>query len=88
MSDFTAVPLEAQAVPEQLASSWAADARAFAVRLFFTAAIVAVGAVLVVVALLVGVVGAPVIAAAVAYAIHRRRAARVRAYETWRPAES
>jgi hypothetical protein len=82
MSDSTAVPYEAQAIPQQVALSWAAYLRVFAVRLFLTAAVAAVGTVLVVVALMVGVVGAPVIAAAVAYAIHRRRAVRERAFAT------
>lgn len=88
MSDFTAVPYESRSVPAQLASSWAADAKAFARGTLFTAAITIVGTIAVVVALMVGVVGAPVIAAAVAYAVFRqRRTARVRPSATWRSAE-
>jgi len=85
MSDFTAVPLEAQTLPEQLTAGWLEDAKGFIGGLLFTAVVAVAGAALVTVALVVGVVGAPVIAAAVAFAIVRsRRAARA----AWRPAES
>ena len=84
MSDFTAVPFEAQATPEQITTTLAEDVVSLVKGLFTTLAFAFVGMFLVVVALMVGVVGAPVVAAAIAYAIIRqRRAARVRA---WTPA--
>jgi hypothetical protein len=83
MDDLTAVPLRAQDLSADLSTSWTTEARAFVTGLVLTAAMVAAGAVVVTVALLVGAVGAPFIVAAVAYAIVRhRRAARARA---WRP---
>lgn len=85
MSDFTAVSLEAQTLPEQLSAGWLEDAKSFVGGLLFTAVVAVVGAALVTVALVVGVVGAPVIAAVVAFAIIRdRRAARA----AWSPAET
>jgi len=89
MSDFTAVPLEAQGVPTQLTSTWLRDTASLVRGLLSTLAVAVVGTFLVVVALMVGVVGAPVIAAAIAYAVIRqRRAARERAWTSWSPAES
>lgn len=86
MDDLTAVPLEAQDLTADLTTSWTTEARAFVTGLVFTAAIVAAGAVVVTVALVVGVVGAPLVAAAIGYAIVRhRRAARARA---WRPVQT
>ena len=83
MDDLTAVPLEAQPLTEQISSGWLDDARSFFTGFLFTAVMTALGAALVTVALVVGVVGAPLIAAAVAYVMFRsRRAARVRALAT------
>lgn len=84
MSDTTAVPLEAQAVPAQITTTSAADVASLVKGLVSTLALVFGGMLLVVVALMIGVVGAPILVAAIAYAVIRqRRAARVRA---WTPA--
>ena len=81
MSDSTAVPLQAQELSAELAASWAHRARAFLGGLVFTAAVAFVGLAAVTVALVVGVVGAPVIMAAVAFVVVRhRRAQRVPAF--------
>lgn len=81
MSEFPAVSLEARALPEQL--SLVAEVRSFFTGFLFTAVLTVLGAALVTVALVVGVVGSPIIAAVVAYAIvQSRRAARVRALAT------
>ncbi len=83
MDDLTAVSLEAETLPEQLSTGWLDDARSFFTGFLFTAVVTVLGAALVTVALVVGVVGAPVIAAVVAYVIFRsRRAARVRVLAT------
>jgi ABC-type dipeptide/oligopeptide/nickel transport system permease subunit len=79
MDDLSAVSFEAQPLPEQISTSWLDEARSFFTGFLFTAVLTALGAALVTVALVVGVVGAPIVAAVVAYAILRsRRAARVR----------
>jgi hypothetical protein len=81
MSDFTAVPLEARAFPARRASTRIGEARLFVSGLLFTAMVALVGTFLVTVALVIGVVGSPVIAAVVAYvALRQRRAARERAW--------
>ncbi len=81
MGDITAVPLQVQDLSAELASSWADRAKAFAGGLVFTAAVAFVGLAVVTVALVVGVVGAPVIAAAIGYVVLRhRRAQRVPAF--------
>jgi len=83
MDDFTAVPLEAQTLPAQLSTGWLEEARSFLTGFLFTAVVTVIGAALVTVALVVGVVGSPIIVAVVAYAIYRnRRATRVRAWAT------
>jgi hypothetical protein len=85
MSDFTAVQLEARTLPEELAAGWLEDAKSFIGGLLFTVLVAVAGAALVTVALVVGVVGAPVIAAVVAFAVVRsRRAARA----AWMHAET
>jgi hypothetical protein len=81
MADLSAVPLEA--VSEQLSASWVDEARSFLARFLLTAVLTVAGAALVTVVLLVGVVGAPIVAAVVAYVMIRsRRAARVGALVT------
>ncbi len=86
MSEYEAVPLEAQALTARR-SSLLAEARNFVSGILFTAAVAAVGTVLFTAALVVGVVGSPIIAVVVAYAIVRhRRVARERALAGWRPA--
>ncbi len=83
MSDFRAIELEAQTVTEELSTGWLDEARSFFTGFLFTAVLTVLGAALVTVALVVGVVGSPIIVAVVAYAIYRsRRAARVRAFAT------
>ncbi len=83
MSDFRAVELEAQSVAEELSTGWLDEARSFFTGFLFTAVLTVLGAALVTVALVIGVVGSPIIVAVVAYAIYRsRRAARVRAFAT------
>lgn len=86
MSDFEAVPLEAAAFPAQRVTKLA-EARSFVSGILFTAAVAAVGTVLFTAALVIGVVGSPIIAAVVAYVIvHNRRLARQRAVAAWRSA--
>jgi ABC-type bacteriocin/lantibiotic exporter with double-glycine peptidase domain len=81
MSNYRALELEAETLPEQLSTSWVDDARSFFTGFLFTAVMTVLGAALVTVALVVGVVGAPIIVAVVAYVIYRsRRAARERAW--------
>jgi hypothetical protein len=75
MSDYTAVPLQAQELTAELAASWAHRAKAFVAGLFFAAAVACIGVAVVTVALLVGTVGAPVIAVAIGYAVLRQRRA-------------
>ncbi len=78
MDDLTAVRCEAETLTEQISTSWLDEARSFFTGFLFTVALTALGAALVTVALVVGVVGSPIIAAVVAYVIYRsRRAARV-----------
>ncbi len=86
MSDFSAIQLEARSLPAQMVSSSLREARSFVTGLLFTAAIAAVGTFLFTLALVIGVVGSPVIAAVLAFVLVRsRRAARIR---EWRPAVS
>ncbi len=81
MSEFRALELEAQTLPEQLSTSWVDEVRSFFTGFLLTAVMTVLGAALVTVALVVGVVGAPIIVAVVAYVMYRsRRAARVRAW--------
>lgn len=81
MSDFTTVPLEARALPARRASTRIGEARIFLGGLLFTAFVTLAGTLLVAAALVIGVVGSPLIAAVVAYvALRQRRAARERAW--------
>jgi hypothetical protein len=83
MDDLSAVPFEAQTLPDQVSTGLLAEARSFLTGFAFTAVMTVLGAALVTVALVVGVVGAPVIAAVVAYVIFRsRRAERARVLAT------
>jgi hypothetical protein len=75
MSDFTAVPLQAQELTAELAASSANRAKAFITGLFFAAAVAFVGVAVVSIALVVGTVGAPVLALAIGYAVVRHRRA-------------
>lgn len=85
MSEYEAVSMEV-AAPAR-ASSGLAEARNFVSGILFTAAMAAAGTVVLTVALVIGVVGSPIIAVAVAYTIVRhRRVARERALSEWRPA--
>ncbi|HEX9050760.1 MAG TPA: hypothetical protein VF841_09530 [Anaeromyxobacter sp.] len=78
MSESRAVGLEAESLPEQLSASWLDEARGYLTGFLFTALTTVLGAALVTVALVVGVVGSPVIVVAAAYVIYRsRRAGRV-----------
>lgn len=84
MSEYEAVPLEAT-LPAQRVSALT-EVKLFLSGLLFTAAVAVIGTALVTAALVIGVVGSPVIAAAVAYVVIRnRRAARERAFAAWRP---
>jgi hypothetical protein len=86
MGDFEAVPLEAVEAPAQRISSRLAEARELASGLVLTAALVVVGTVLVTAALVVGVVGSPLLALAIGYVVVRhRRERRARAW-SWKPA--
>jgi ABC-type dipeptide/oligopeptide/nickel transport system permease subunit len=81
MSDYRALELEAESLPEELSTSWVDSVRSFFTGFLFTAFMTALGAALVTVALVIGVVGSPIIVAVVAYVIYRsRRAARERAW--------
>ena len=85
MSEYEAVPLEAT-LPSQRAVGRMAEAKLFLSGLLFTVAVAVIGTALVTAALVIGVVGSPVIAAAVAYVVIRnRRAARERSFAAWRP---
>ena len=86
MSELDVVSLEA-AVPAQRVTGRMEEARLFVSGILFTAAVAVVGTLLVTVALVIGVVGSPIIAAVVAYVVVRnRREARQRAWAAWRPA--
>ncbi len=83
MDDLSTVSFEEQTLPEQISTGWLAEARTFLGGFVMTALVTALGAALVTVALVVGVVGAPVIAAAIAYVVFRnRRATRMRVVAT------
>jgi ABC-type dipeptide/oligopeptide/nickel transport system permease subunit len=83
MSEDRALGLEARTLPEELSTGWLDEARSFFTGFLFTAFVTVLGAALVTVALVVGVVGSPILAAVVAFVIYRsRRAARVRAWAT------
>jgi hypothetical protein len=75
MGDPTAVPLQIPELSAELASSWATRTKAFLGGLVFTAAVAFIGLSVVTVALVLGVVGAPVIAAAAGYVVLRQRRA-------------
>ena len=79
MDDLTAVSFEARSLES---TGWLEEARSFLTGFLLTAVLAVLGAALVTVALVVGVVGAPLIAAVVAYVIFRRRAARARVLAT------
>jgi hypothetical protein len=77
MPDITAIELEAREISPSLPTRLIDHALKFVTGALFSAALVAGGAVLVTVALTVGVVGSPVIfVALVAYAVRRRRVVR------------
>lgn len=81
MSDFTTVPLEARAFPVRRAATRIGEAKIFLGGLLFTLLVVLAGTFLVAAALVIGVVGSPIIAAAVVYvALRHRRAAREHAW--------
>ncbi len=80
-SEIQAIRVDAETLPQELSASWLDEARGFFTGFLFTALMTVLGAALVTVALVIGVVGSPVIVAVVAYVIYRsRRAARVRAW--------
>lgn len=80
MSEYEAVSVQAATIPARRVSGLT-DVRNFVSGLLFTAAVAAVGTLLFTAALVVGVVGSPVIAAIVAWVIVRnRRLARARAW--------
>ena len=83
MDDLSAVSFESQTISEELSTGWTVEARNFLTGFVLTVVTTMLGAALVTVTLVVGVVGAPLIAAGVAYVILRsRRAARVRVLAT------
>lgn len=80
MSDLTAASVQARADAERRATSRVADAKSFMSGLLFIAFVALAGTFLLAVALVVGVVGSPIIAAVVAWVVvHHRRVARERA---------
>lgn len=83
MSDFTTVPLEARAIAGRKAATRIGEVKSFLGGLLFAILVTLAGTFLVAVALVIGVVGSPFIAAAVAYvALRQRRASRERAWAT------
>ena len=80
MDDLSAVSLEAESLPEQISTGWLTQARTFLTGFVLTAVLTVLGASLVTVALVIGVVGAPVIAAGVAYVLFRSRRTRMRVH--------
>ncbi|HET7824790.1 MAG TPA: hypothetical protein VFK90_05635 [Anaeromyxobacter sp.] len=86
MGDFEAVPLEAIEAPAQRISGRLAEVRELASGLVLTAALVVVGTVLVTAALVVGVVGSPLLALAIAYVVVRHRRERRPRELSWKPA--
>jgi hypothetical protein len=84
MNELTAAPCEAEVLPARVASGLVADARGFLAGMLFTSVLTLVGTFLVAAALLVGVVGSPLIAATVAWVVIRhRRAERTGAWSPW-----
>jgi hypothetical protein len=75
MPDFTAIDLPEASVPAPLTTSLVDDVRAFVTGALFTVALAAVGTVVVILALTVGVVAAPVLALAIVLLVARRRRA-------------
>ena len=87
MPDITAIELEARELSPTLPTRLVDHVFKFFTGALFSAALIAGGTVLVTVALTVGVVGSPVIVAAiVALALRRRRAVRAGALAGLRPA--
>ncbi len=82
MDDLSMVSFEAEPLPQQISTGWLAEARTYLTGVVLTAVLTVLGASLVTVALVVGVVGAPLIAAGVAYVMLRSRRARVRVLAT------
>jgi hypothetical protein len=73
MSDYDAIELPEATIPAPLTTGFVAQASAFVTGALFTAAVAAFGAVLVTLALTVGVVASPLVFVAVAYLVVRRR---------------
>ncbi len=89
MSDLTAAPLGARTESERVATSRVADVKSFVSGLLFTAIVALAGTFVFTAALVVGVVGSPIIALVVGHLLVRhRRLARERAWTGWRPAAS
>jgi hypothetical protein len=87
MSDFEVVRLVAADASRERCAGRLEEARAFASGLVFTAALVVVGTILLTAALVIGIVGSPILAAAAAYLVVRhRQAGRRRAFAAWRAA--
>ena len=86
MPDITAIELEAREISPTLSSRVVDHVLKFCTGALFSAALIAGGAVLVTIALTVGVVGSPVIVVAiVALAVRRRRAVRASVLAGLRP---
>ncbi len=86
MPDYTAIELEARDLSPSLSTRLVDHALKFFSGALFSAALIAGGAVLVTIALTVGVVGSPVIVVAiVALAVRRRRAVRASELAGLRP---
>ncbi len=86
MPDMTAMELEAREISPTLSTRLVDHALKFFSGALFSAALIAGGAVLVTIALTVGVVGSPVIfVALVALALRRRRAVRASELAGLRP---
>ena len=71
MDDLSAVSFESQTISEELSTGWTVEARNFLTGFVLTVVTTMLGAALVTVTLVVGVVGAPLIAAGVAYVMVR-----------------
>jgi hypothetical protein len=72
MSEYSAIELP-EAIPAPLTTTFLSQVRSFVTGALFTAAVIAAGAVLVTIALTVGVVASPLVFLAVLYLVVRRR---------------
>jgi hypothetical protein len=88
MPDFTAIEIEAEEIVDPLSTTFLDEVRTFVTGALFTAAVAVVGTILFTLALMIAVVGSPLVAAVVAVLVLRRgRVERLRSLAL-RPATS